>query len=92
VSAVWAVTSKAMRCTNCNLEVAPHSTLLVVYKHPDGVLFSWKCEHFPFDETDPNIMAILSSADCSLDWFIDWQMQVLHCQDERHRAREAQSQ
>jgi hypothetical protein len=75
-----------MKCTNCNLDVAPHSKVLVVYKHPDGVLLSWKCEHFPFNESDQNIVAVLASADCSLDWFIEWRMEVLHCQDERHKA------
>lgn len=58
-----------MKCTECN-EAIPFFeedvTVRVVYS--DGRGIEKHCHHNPFDETDPAILAILGSQDCTQRW------------------------
>lgn len=58
-----------MRCTECHLAIAFYDedvTVRVVYS--DGRGIEKHCQHSPFEEDDPAILAILGSKDCVEKW------------------------
>ena len=57
-----------MRCTQCHLAIdfwGEHVTVTVLYR--DGHREK-HCQHDPFDENDPNIVAIFGSRSCAAEW------------------------
>ena len=58
-----------MICTECNLAIPFYDedvTVHVVYSDERGT--ERHCQHNPFGETDPAIVAILGSGDCAKKW------------------------
>jgi hypothetical protein len=59
-----------MKCTECDEPirfVEEDGTVFVIYSGNPPVI-EQHCHHNPFDETDPTILAILGSEDCTRKW------------------------
>jgi hypothetical protein len=68
-----------MRCTDCHLAIPFYDediTVHVVYSDERGT--QRHCQHKPFDESDPAILAILGSQDCLAKWLSKQRGEVSH--------------
>jgi hypothetical protein len=75
-----------MKCTVCSVEVQPGSKVLVVTKGNDGALaLRWSCEHYPVNESDTSIVAVLGAVHCANLWFGAYLRRVHDCNG--HKAR-----
>jgi hypothetical protein len=77
-----------MKCSRCNVPVPPGSKCLVVMREGDDgpLMLRWNCEHFPLDESDPRIVAVLGAQHCARLWFDDYLLAVRQCS---HKAASA---
>lgn len=65
----------------CNGEVQAGSKVLVVLRGDDEqtLTLRWSCQHFPIDEKDGRILAILASQHCRNLWFGKYFQAVHDC-------------
>jgi hypothetical protein len=75
-----------MKCSMCSVEVQSGQKVLVVTKDGEALVLRWSCEHFPVDEKDSNIVAILASMHCRNLWFGDYSRRVHDCSGHKARA------
>lgn len=54
-------------CTQCNLPVEPHTSVIAGIEQEGKLLFRWACEHHPVGDA----AVILASSDCAAKFCFD---------------------
>jgi hypothetical protein len=87
MSAVAVQQKPFMKCSMCNIPVMPGSKVLVIVKASDGALIlRWSCEHYPVNESDKSIVAILGAMECATLWFNTYIRLVHDCNGHKAMA------
>lgn len=76
-----------MKCSMCSVEVQAGQKVLVVTKGDDGAfVLRWSCEHYPLNENDHSIVAVLGAMHCATLWFGAYLRRVHDCSGHKARA------